>query len=150
MNTLCVITGNTPLTVFLPMKTSEARNITTLWTHTLEIKRAFGLLDCLAFDRMGIDHGCSYITVAQQFLNCPDIVIGLQEMTGEAVTKCVGRSTLNEFRLGNCPFYGLLDMSCVKMVAPVFLFCFKKSQGLCREKPLPGQFRGSVLIFFFK
>ena len=44
----------------------------------LEIKRAFGIFDCLALDGVGVNHGCPYIAVPQQLLNRTDIIIGLQ------------------------------------------------------------------------
>ena len=43
-----------------------------------EIKWTFGLFDCPALDRMGIDHGRPYVTVPQKLLNRSDIVVGLQ------------------------------------------------------------------------
>ena len=43
-----------------------------------EIKRTFGLFDCPALDRMGIDHGRPHVAVPQKLLNRPDIVVGLQ------------------------------------------------------------------------
>ena len=44
----------------------------------LEIKGASCLFDGHALNGVGIDHGCPYITMAQQFLNREDIVIGLK------------------------------------------------------------------------
>lgn len=53
----------------------------------LQIKRAFGFLLRDTFYRMRINHGSSDITVAEQFLNGPDIIIGLQQMACITVAK---------------------------------------------------------------
>ena len=52
-----------------------------------EIKRTFGLFLCLALNGMRINHRGSHITVTQQFLNRPNIIVGLQKMTCKTVTK---------------------------------------------------------------
>ncbi len=56
----------------------------------LKIKRAFGLLHCLAWYTMGINHRGPYVTVAEHFLNRPDIIIGLQKMSGKAMAESMG------------------------------------------------------------
>ena len=55
----------------------------------LEIQWAPGLFDCLALDRVGVDHGGPYIAVAQEFLYRPYITIGLQQVTGKTVAECM-------------------------------------------------------------
>jgi hypothetical protein len=40
---------------------------------------------------MGVDHGGLEEFVAEQFLNCPDIISVLQKMCGKAVPHCVHR-----------------------------------------------------------
>ena len=116
----------------------------------LKIKRTFCIFNRLAFDRVGINHGCSDITVSQQFLNRSDIVIGLQKVTGETVAKGMGRGPLGDFSPAHAPFYGLLDMGVMEMIALV-LFCLRdKGQGLCWKKPLPDQFLGGIFVFFLQ
>jgi hypothetical protein len=51
-----------------------------------KIKRALRLFDGQALDRMGVYHRCSHITMAKQLLDGSNIVIGLQQMGGKAVT----------------------------------------------------------------
>jgi hypothetical protein len=57
----------------------------------LKIKGAFGLFNRDALHRVGIDHGRFQVTVAEQLLNGPDIVIGLEQMAGETVAEGMGR-----------------------------------------------------------
>jgi hypothetical protein len=57
---------------------------------TSEIKWAFGLFHGDTLHRMGIDHRRSDIAVSESFLNCPDIIIGLEQVARKAVAKRVG------------------------------------------------------------
>jgi hypothetical protein len=86
---------------------------------------------------MGIYHRGPYVAVAEQRLNCADIVIGLQEVCGETVAKCVGRDALGEL----CPPDSLvkrhLDVCFMKMIPPQLLGFLHESQRLLREKLLP-------------
>jgi hypothetical protein len=52
-----------------------------------KIKRTPRLFDGPALDRMAVYHRCSHITMVKQFLDGSDIVIGLQQIGGKAVTK---------------------------------------------------------------
>ena len=61
---------------------------------TRKIKRAFCLFYCLTLYRMSINHRGSDIAMPQQFLNCADIIIDLQQMGLEAMMKRMDRSTL--------------------------------------------------------
>ena len=114
----------------------------------LKIKRAFGLFDGLALDGVGVNHGCPHIAVPQQFLNRTDIVIGLQQMAGERMSKGMARGPLSDFGPLHGPFNGLLHMGMVKVVASVFSGFRNVGQDLCRKKPLPYQFLGGIFIFF--
>ena len=60
----------------------------------LEVERAFGLFNRDALHCMGVNHGGPYITMSQQLLNRPDIIIPLEQMTGKAVAKRMGGRTL--------------------------------------------------------
>ncbi len=42
-----------------------------------------------AFNGVRINHGRPYVTVAQQFLNCPNIVARLQQMARKTVAECM-------------------------------------------------------------
>ena len=48
-------------------------------THTL--------FNGATLDSVRVDHRCSHVTMPQQLLNRPYVVIGLQEMTGETVAE---------------------------------------------------------------
>ena len=48
---------------------------------------ALGLFHCPARDAMGIDHRSSYVAMAEQSLDSPDIVIGLQKVRSETVAE---------------------------------------------------------------
>jgi hypothetical protein len=55
-----------------------------------EIERTFRLLDGYAPHGMRVYHCGSHIAVAKQLLNRADVIVGLQQMAGEAVAKRVG------------------------------------------------------------
>ena len=57
----------------------------------MEVKRALGLLDRGSLDGVPVDHGGSDITVPEQFLDRPDIVVRQEQMTGKAVAEGMGR-----------------------------------------------------------
>ena len=114
---------------------------------SLEIKLTFNLFNCPALDRMGIDHGRSDIAVPQKLLNRADIVVGQQQMAGETVAKGMRGGPFRDLRPVDGSFYGLLDMSGVKMIPPVFPCIRNKGQAFAGEKPLPGQFLGRIFIF---
>ena len=65
----------------------------------LKIKPAFGLFDGFSFDCMRINHGGSDITVTQQFLNCADIIVGLQQVAGKTVPESMGGCAFRDFSL---------------------------------------------------
>ena len=50
----------------------------------------------LALHGVGVNHGCSDIAVAQKLLNGPDVVVGLEEVTGKAVAAGVGGDPLDQ------------------------------------------------------
>ena len=55
----------------------------------IKIKRALHFLQCPAFNRVRINHGRPYVTVAQQFLNRPNVIARLQQMAGKTVAECM-------------------------------------------------------------
>lgn len=55
---------------------------------------------------MRVDHGGANIAVAEEFLDRADIVVGLEQMTGIAVTQCVGARSLAKRDLAWCLVVG--------------------------------------------
>jgi hypothetical protein len=52
-----------------------------------EIQRAFGLFNGPAWYTMSIDHRGPDVAMAEKSLDSADVVVGLQEMSGEAVAE---------------------------------------------------------------
>lgn len=52
---------------------------------------------------MGIDHGGPLVAMADQFLNCADIVIILQEMAGITVAEGMGGSPFADLSTSTIP-----------------------------------------------
>lgn len=52
-----------------------------------KIQGALHLFDGLTWNAMGVDHRRPDIGMAKQFLNCADIVIGLQKVSGETMAE---------------------------------------------------------------
>ena len=88
---------------------------------------------------MGIDHGSSEIAVPQQLLNCADIIISLEQMTGKRVAESMGGDSLREFRPPDGLVKSQLDVCFMKMVPPQLLRIRHVGQRLLREKPLPDE-----------
>jgi hypothetical protein len=76
-----------------------------------------------------INHGGSYVAVAQELLNRPDIVIPLKQMAGKAVTEGVGRGPFRDLGPSHGPPYCFLDMAVMEVVPPPFLG-FRNRDGL--------------------
>ena len=51
----------------------------------LEVQRAPGLFEGNALHGVGVNHGGPYIAVPQELLDRSDVVVGLKQVTGEAV-----------------------------------------------------------------
>lgn len=60
---------------------------------------------------MCINHCSSHIAMPQQFLNRPNVVIGLQEVACKTVAKGMGGSPFSELSFIGSPFNGLLNMA---------------------------------------
>ena len=71
----------------------------------VKIKGTSGLLDRDASHGLGVDPSGPNVTVPQQLLDRPDIVIGLEQMTGEAMAEGVRYGPLGYPGLS----YGLSD-----------------------------------------
>jgi hypothetical protein len=67
---------------------------TSLFRLPSEIKRAFRLFHGPARHAVGIDHRCSDIRMPEQRLDRANVVVRLQEMSGEAVAEGMGRYAL--------------------------------------------------------
>ena len=72
---------------------------------------------------MSVNHSGFNAAVAQHFLNCADVIIGLQQVAGVAVPQGVGGSPFGNLRLAYGFFDSFLGMSLVQMIASE-LFCF--------------------------
>lgn len=99
----------------------------------VKIQRAFSYFNRHTGHRVGVDHDCFQIAVAEQFLNGAKIDVGLQKMTGEAVAKRMHRRTLH--------------MSFVQMPTPVVFTSGHQSQRFGGEQPLSRKFLGCIFIF---
>ena len=55
----------------------------------IKIKRALDFLQWPPFNRVRVNHRCSYIAVAQQRLNRPNVIARLQQMAGKTVAECM-------------------------------------------------------------
>jgi len=96
----------------------------------LKIKPVFGLFDGLSFDCMRINHGGSDITVTQQFLNCADIIVGLQQVAGKTVPESMGGCAFRDFSLPYCPFDCFLDMGFMEIIPSVFLYFRQRNRAI--------------------
>lgn len=86
----------------------------------LKIQRALCLLQRPGFHGVGVNHGGLQICVAEQFLNGPDVVVGRQQMAGEAVAQSVRRGAFGDLSFANRPLKHLLKGGLMHMVAPQF------------------------------
>ncbi len=55
----------------------------------VEIQRALHLLQWPSFNGVRINHGRAHVTVAQQFLDRPNVIACLQHMAGKTVAECM-------------------------------------------------------------
>jgi hypothetical protein len=62
----------------------------------LQIEWAYGLFGGYTFHGMRINHGGSEIAVPRQLLDCSEVEVGLEQMTGEAVPRRVGKRSVAE------------------------------------------------------
>lgn len=84
-----------------------------------------------------VDHRRAYVPVAQQFLDRPDIVPVLQEMSSERMPKSMtGYVFLNARPLDGF-FHGALENSFVHVVAEQMSRFRIRELSLCGEDPLP-------------
>ncbi len=107
-----------------------------------QIQWTFRFLECRARDGLGVDHRRLDIAVPQQVLDRADIVAGLQQMAGEAVTERVRRDTFCDSGCGRCFFDCSLDIVRIHMEPPEFLCLWHERQRRGGKKPLPGELLG--------
>jgi hypothetical protein len=86
-----------------------------------KIKGAFGLFHGPAGYAMGIDHRGLHVAVAEEFLDCPNVVVRLQKVSGKTVPEGVGGDTFGEFSPAHSLVECTLDMCLVQMISPQFL-----------------------------
>ena len=77
---------------------------------------------------MRIDHGGFYITVTQEFLNRPDVVVSLQKMAGITVTKGMASGALEDLRPVNGGLFCLADVAFVKMIPARYFFIWDEAE----------------------
>ena len=53
--------------------------------RTSEVERAFGLLEGHALHRVGVYHGGPNISMPKKLLDRPNVIVRLEQVTGEAV-----------------------------------------------------------------
>jgi hypothetical protein len=87
---------------------------------------------------MGVNHRSSLVTVAEQRLDPPDIIIGLQKMDGKAVAERMRSDTVSEFGPADSLVKRILDLSLVQMGVVWFL---KESHKICICKKILHYFR---------
>ncbi len=102
-----------------------------------EIQRAFGLFHRPARYAVGINHGSSDVAMTGHLLNSTDIVVGLQEVGGKAVSEGMRRDALGELCPADCLVKSQLNVCLMKMIAPQFPGSLHESQRLLGKKPLP-------------
>ena len=86
---------------------------------------------------MGINHGSSDVAMTKKCLDRADIVVGLQEVGGKAVSEGMRRDTLGELCPADCLVKSQLDVCLMKMIAPQLPGSLHESQRLLWKKPLP-------------
>lgn len=86
---------------------------------------------------MSVDHRRSYIFMAHELLNRPDVIRGCDQLGREGMSQTVTRGLLENSRANHGTCEGSLDRGFVKMVS--LSRTFPGSDGSARrEKPLPG------------
>ena len=99
---------------------------------------------------MSINHGGPCIAVTKKCLNRPDIIIGLQEVSGKAVAEGMRSDTLCEPGTPDCFMQRFLYIALMQVITPQFFFGRYRRQRLLREKPLPDEIFCSLRIFLFE
>ena len=86
---------------------------------------------------MGVDHGGLDAAVAQELLDGPDVVVGLQEVAGKAVAEGVGGHPLGEPGPADRLFECLLHVGFMQMIALALPGLRDAAQVGARKEPLP-------------
>ena len=87
---------------------------------------------------MGVDHGGSYIAVAEQFLHGADVRASLQQVGGERVSEGVAAHRLGHPRGHHGPPNLFLNDRAIQVVAPLLPTGLVSPSLALREDPLPG------------
>lgn len=66
---------------------------------------------------MGVDHGCFYILVAEQFLDGADVVAGFEKVGGEGMPEYVRGDAFVYFCEAGGIFDGFLEVGFMEMMA---------------------------------
>ncbi len=90
-----------------------------------------------AVEDVGVDHGCLHILVAEQFLDCADVVTVLKQMCGKGVPKSMTGGPFGQpgvpDRLLDCP----LNDRLIHVMAPLPAGLWIPPAPQLREYPLP-------------
>lgn len=116
----------------------------------LKIQRTSGVLDGDALYSMRVNHCRPDIAMPQQFLDCPDVIVTLEQVAGKAVTKSMGRCPLGYSCLADRLFDCVLHMGFVQMIATIFSCLSIEGQLLGREKPLPDKLPSRIFVFLLQ
>ena len=113
----------------------------------LEIQRAFRFLERDAAHRVGINHRGAHVAVPQQLLDGANVVVGLQQVAGEAVAQGVRGGPLGDSGAAHRVLDRLLHQGLVQMIAPTLVGIGYGGQRHGRKQPLPRQFLGRARVF---
>ena len=64
--------------------------------------------EATSIEDVGVDHGCLDVFVAEEFLDCPDVITGLEQVGGEGMTEGMTSDVFVDTGLASCPFDYLL------------------------------------------
>ncbi len=96
---------------------------------------------------MGIDHGRRNVTVPQEFLDCPDVIVCLQQMSGKGMAESVHAHGFGYTRQSCRLFDRLLDNVLIHMMPSDRVRSRILGQSLRRKGVLPTELLARVRVF---
>ncbi len=100
---------------------------------------------------MSIDHCCFDVFVPEEFLNRPNVIAALQEMSGEGVAEGMTTDRLAcDTGQASGSAHGFLKTTFIGMVTAHYISARVDGDAFGREDVLPGPFAGGVGIFPFE
>jgi hypothetical protein len=98
---------------------------------------------------MRVNHGRAHVLVSQQFLNGPNVIAILQQMSRKRMSQRMTSSRFGD-GLQSCFLEGALQNRFMKMV-PAFLARYPVCEMTrCGKHPLPAPFLARIRVFTFK